>query len=195
MSAGVAEGARDELGGDLLGGGAVAGGGELGEKWRLAGRMYTKLNTFNDFVDSAKWLVANKYTSPDRLVIQGAGAYFDHGLLQQVAGIILSRYPLPTDNPFVNQFFNLLFGGRPKPSPLVEFVIRQCWQTDQSVMAHRFHLIRDFDIASRLDSIQVPGLIMAGTRDLLVSETSRQTRRMICLARKSWPQPGHHQPI
>ena len=52
----------------------VRGGGELGEKWRLAGRMYTKLNTFNDFVDSAKWLTANKYTSSDRLVIQGGSA-------------------------------------------------------------------------------------------------------------------------
>ncbi|MBV9214625.1 MAG: S9 family peptidase, partial [Acidobacteria bacterium] len=52
----------------------IRGGGELGEKWRLAGRMYTKLNTFNDFVDSAKWLTANKYTSSDRLVIQGGSA-------------------------------------------------------------------------------------------------------------------------
>jgi oligopeptidase B len=52
----------------------IRGGGELGEKWRLDGRMYKKLNTFNDFVDSAKWLVANKYTSSDRLVIQGGSA-------------------------------------------------------------------------------------------------------------------------
>jgi len=52
----------------------IRGGSELGEKWRLEGRMYKKLNTFNDFVDSAKWLVANKYTSSDRLVIQGGSA-------------------------------------------------------------------------------------------------------------------------
>src|SRR5690606_34609139 len=52
----------------------IRGGGELGEKWRLAGRMNTKLNTFNDFVDSAKWLIANKYTASDRLVIQGGSA-------------------------------------------------------------------------------------------------------------------------
>lgn len=36
--------------------------------------MFTKLNTFHDFIDSAKWLVANKYTSSDRLVIQGGSA-------------------------------------------------------------------------------------------------------------------------
>lgn len=52
----------------------IRGGGEMGEKWRLDGRMYKKLNTFNDFVDSAKWLAANKYTSADRLVIQGGSA-------------------------------------------------------------------------------------------------------------------------
>lgn len=52
----------------------IRGGGELGEKWRLGGRMYTKMNTFTDFIDSAKWLVSNKYTSSDRLVIQGGSA-------------------------------------------------------------------------------------------------------------------------
>src|SRR4030095_9973612 len=52
----------------------IRGGSELGEKWRLDGRMFKKLNTFYDFVDSAKWLIANKYTASDRLVIQGGSA-------------------------------------------------------------------------------------------------------------------------
>jgi oligopeptidase B len=52
----------------------IRGGSELGEKWRQDGRMFKKINTFNDFVDSAKYLIANKYTSPDRLVIQGGSA-------------------------------------------------------------------------------------------------------------------------
>ena len=52
----------------------IRGGSELGEKWRLDGRMYKKLNTFYDFVDSAKWLIANNYTASDRLVIQGGSA-------------------------------------------------------------------------------------------------------------------------
>ena len=52
----------------------IRGGSELGEKWRQDGRMFKKLNTFNDFVDSAEWLVKNKYTSSDRLVIQGGSA-------------------------------------------------------------------------------------------------------------------------
>ncbi|MEK7857352.1 MAG: prolyl oligopeptidase family serine peptidase, partial [Acidobacteriota bacterium] len=52
----------------------IRGGSELGERWRQDGRMFKKMNTFNDFVDSAKWLIGQKYTSADRLVIQGGSA-------------------------------------------------------------------------------------------------------------------------
>jgi oligopeptidase B len=52
----------------------IRGGGELGEEWREQGRMMQKLNTFNDFIDSAEYLVKSRYTSPDRLVIQGGSA-------------------------------------------------------------------------------------------------------------------------
>lgn len=52
----------------------IRGGGELGEEWREQGRMMQKLNTFYDFIDSADYLVKNKYTSSDRLVIQGGSA-------------------------------------------------------------------------------------------------------------------------
>jgi pimeloyl-ACP methyl ester carboxylesterase len=108
----------------------------------------------------------------DALVVQGAGGRFERGLLQQVAGAVLSRYPLPPDSPFVNQFFNLLFGGREKPDALVEFITRQCWQTDQSVMAHRFHMVETFNLGERAQRIRVPSLLLAGDRDLLVSEGS-----------------------
>ena len=52
----------------------IRGGSELGEKWRQEGRMFKKLNTFYDFVDSANWLINERYTSADRLVIQGGSA-------------------------------------------------------------------------------------------------------------------------
>src|SRR5262249_56436129 len=90
------------------------------------------------------------------LVVQGAGARFERGLLQQVAGAVLSRYPLPADNPFVNQFFNLLFGSRQRPGSLFRFVTRQCWQTDQTVMTHRFRRAERFDITGSPHRIPVP---------------------------------------
>ena len=52
----------------------IRGGGELGEEWRQAGRMMNKLNTFTDFIASAEALVKMKYTSSDRLVIEGGSA-------------------------------------------------------------------------------------------------------------------------
>jgi pimeloyl-ACP methyl ester carboxylesterase len=106
------------------------------------------------------------------LVLQGVGARFERGLLQQVADIVLSGYPLPADNAFVNQFFNLLFGGKQKPGPLFQFVVRQCWQTDQAVMAHRFRLVKSFAMDGRLRAVQAPALLLAGDRDLLTSPQS-----------------------
>jgi pimeloyl-ACP methyl ester carboxylesterase len=109
------------------------------------------------------------------LVVQGAGGRYETSLLKQVAGAVLRRYPLPTDSPFVNQFFNLLFGSKHRPEPLFDFVTRQCWQTDQSVMSHRFHLAAQHDLEDHLSRIRVPTLVLAGNRDLLVSERSLRT--------------------
>lgn len=116
---------------------------------------------------------ANKHPNGlNQLIVQGTGARFEHGLIQQVASTVLSRFPLPANNPFVNQFFNLLFGGRRKKDSLFNFVTRQCWQTDQSVMAHRFQMVQNFDMTGKLSSIRVPTLILSGDRDVLVTPRS-----------------------
>ena len=52
----------------------IRGGGELGKDWHDQGKMMTKKNTFTDFIASAEFLVAQKYTSSDRLVITGGSA-------------------------------------------------------------------------------------------------------------------------
>ena len=52
----------------------IRGGDEMGWQWRLDGMLMKKKNTFFDFVDSAEYLVHEKWTSKDRLVIEGGSA-------------------------------------------------------------------------------------------------------------------------
>ena len=67
--------------------GHVRGGGELGRHWYEDGKLLHKRNTFDDFVACAEHLVAEGYTSPDRLVIRGRSA---GGLL---IGAVLNQRP------------------------------------------------------------------------------------------------------
>jgi oligopeptidase B len=52
----------------------VRGGGELGKPWHDAGRMHKKRNTFTDFIAAAERLIALRYTSPQKLIIEGGSA-------------------------------------------------------------------------------------------------------------------------
>ena len=52
----------------------IRGGDELGYHWYEAGKLDRRNNTFNDFVDVARHLIAEQYTSPGRIAIAGGSA-------------------------------------------------------------------------------------------------------------------------
>jgi prolyl oligopeptidase len=49
----------------------LRGGGEYGSLWHLDGTKEKKQNVFDDFIACAERLIANGYTSPDKLAING----------------------------------------------------------------------------------------------------------------------------
>ena len=52
----------------------VRGGGEMGKTWYDQGKMLNKNNTFTDFIGCAEFLISEKYTDKDKLIIDGGSA-------------------------------------------------------------------------------------------------------------------------
>lgn len=65
----------------------IRGGQEMGRSWYDDGKLLKKKNTFNDFVDVSKWLIANKYAAQDKLFALGGSA---GGLLM---GAVINQAP------------------------------------------------------------------------------------------------------
>jgi prolyl oligopeptidase len=77
----------------------LRGGAEFGEKWHHGGMFEKKQNVFDDFIGAARWLIANHYTKPERIAIQGTS---NGGLLVGAAftqrpdlfGAVVCSFPL-----------------------------------------------------------------------------------------------------
>ncbi len=52
----------------------VRGGSEMGFHWYEDGKLFHRMNTFNDFIDCAQYLIQNKYTSSSELFADGISA-------------------------------------------------------------------------------------------------------------------------
>ncbi|MBR6981305.1 MAG: S9 family peptidase [Prevotella sp.] len=49
----------------------LRGGNEYGEEWHLAGTKMRKQNVFDDFIAATEWLIAQRYTTAQKVAIQG----------------------------------------------------------------------------------------------------------------------------
>jgi len=65
----------------------IRGGEDLGRQWYEDGKLLKKKNTFTDFIDCSKFLIAENYTSPLHLYAEGGSA---GGLLM---GVIANMAP------------------------------------------------------------------------------------------------------
>jgi oligopeptidase B len=52
----------------------IRGGGELGQQWYEDGKLFNKMNTFHDFIDVTRALVAQQYGHADKVYAMGGSA-------------------------------------------------------------------------------------------------------------------------
>ncbi|MEW5993565.1 MAG: S9 family peptidase [Candidatus Zixiibacteriota bacterium] len=136
----------------------IRGGGEMGEHWYDQGKMLNKKNTFTDFIACAEYLIAEKYTSPEHLIISGGSA---GGLLM---GAVTNMRPdlfkgVIADVPFVDVINTML-------DPSIPLTVIEYEEWGNPNVEEYYDYIRSY---SPYDNVEAKGypniLITAGLND------------------------------
>lgn len=139
----------------------VRGGGELGRTWYEDGKLAHKKNTFTDFIACAEHLIAEKYTSADRLAITGGSA---GGLL---VGAVLNLRPdlfraAIADVPFVDVLNTML-------DPTVPLVVTEYEEWGNPTIKAQYDVMRSYSPYDNVKPQKYPSLlILAGLHDTRV---------------------------
>ncbi len=151
----------------------IRGGGEMGEHWYDQGKLLHKKNTFTDFIACAEYLIAQKYTTPENLVISGGSA---GGLLM---GAVVNMRPdlfkaVVADVPFVDIINTMLDASI--PLTVIEY---EEWGNPNE--KEYYDYIRGYSPYDNVAAVEYPNiLITAGLNDPRVQywEPAKWTARL-----------------
>jgi oligopeptidase B len=134
--------------------GHVRGGSELGRPWYEQGRLLHKQNSFSDFIACAEQLIAQGYSSPDRLAISGTSA---GGLLVSAAvnarpelfAAVLARVP----------FTNVIAAMIDKDLPLT---VIEWDQWGDPAVEEQWRAMRSYDPYEHVAAKEYPPIMATG---------------------------------
>jgi len=136
----------------------VRGGGEMGKIWYDQGKMLNKKNTFTDFISCAEFLISEKYTNKDKLIIDGGSA---GGLL---IGAVINMQPdlflgVIADVPFVDVINTML-------DPTLSAVVSEYEEWGNPNDKEFFNYILSYSPYNNIEAKDYPNiLVLAGFHD------------------------------
>lgn len=168
--------------GVVLGFAHVRGGGEFGDAWHEAGKLANKRNTFSDFIACAEFLIAERHTSPGKLIITGASA---GGLL--MGGVVNQRPALfhaaLVEVPFVDVLTTML-------DPSLPLTVGEFEEWGDPREAEQYRWMREYSPYDNVTAQPYPALLVRSAyndQQVLFHEPAKWVQRL--RATKTDPKP------
>ena len=133
----------------------IRGGDDLGYQWFLDGKLKSRTNTFNDFVDVTRGLIEAGYAAPGRVAAQGGSAG------GELMGAVINQAPelygaVVADVPFVDALNTMLDDTLPlTPGEWTEW-------GNPIEDPDAFHLIKSYSPYDNVEAKAYPPLLITG---------------------------------